>query len=64
MIAQGPWKAWPRRLDTIVADGHPAPDLKYFAVHHLPYPSGGHLEMFAVCFLSPMPSISECGHML
>ncbi len=25
MIAQGPWLAWPRRLDTIVADGHPAP---------------------------------------
>ncbi len=24
MIAQGPWLAWPRRLDAVVTDGHPA----------------------------------------
>ena len=46
MIAQRPWLAWPRRLDAIVADGHPAPcleifrgtppALKYFEVRPLP----------------------------
>ena len=29
MTAQGPWMARSRRLDAIVADGHPVPDLKY-----------------------------------
>ena len=32
MIAQGPWMAWPRCVYAKVADGHPAPDLKYFEV--------------------------------
>ena len=56
MIVQGPWLAWPRRLDTIVADGPPAPDLKYFEAHPLPGPclSVGQLEIFAVRFSSPM----------
>ena len=50
MIAQGPWKAWPRRLDAIVADGHPVPDLKYVEIHPLPCPSVGHLEIFCLAF--------------
>jgi hypothetical protein len=64
MIAQGPWFARPRRLDAIVADGHPVPDLKYFEVHPLPCPSVGHLEFCAVRSLSPTSSISAYGHLL
>ncbi len=40
MIAQGPWLAWPRRLDAIVADGHPAPDLKFETVTRPRPPAG------------------------
>ncbi len=63
MIAQGLWLSWSRRLDAIVVVGHPAPDLKYFEVHPLSCPSVGQLEFFAVCFLSPMSSISVWGYM-
>ncbi len=41
VIAQGPWKAWPCRLDAIVADGHPVLDLKYFEVQPRALPLGG-----------------------
>ena len=65
MLAQGPQRAQPLRRGAIKSSGTPSPDLKYFEVQPpVPCPSVGQLEIFAVCFLSPMPSISECGHML
>jgi hypothetical protein len=30
VFAQDLWLGWPRRLDAIMAVGHPVPDLKYF----------------------------------
>ncbi len=64
MIAQGFWLPRPCRLDAIVADKHPVPDLKYFEVHPLSCLSVGQLEIFAVRYLSPMSLISVWGHML
>jgi hypothetical protein len=60
MIAQGPRLAWPRRLDAIVADGHPAPDLQYFDVHHLSCPSVGHLENFCRAYFVSY-ALNICG---
>ena len=64
MIAQGPCEAWPRRLDAIVADGHPIPDLKYFEVQPPALPLGGStFKIFAVRCSSHMSLISVWGHM-
>ena len=36
MLAQGAWRAWPRRLGAIDVVAHPVPDLKYFLVQGAP----------------------------
>ena len=65
MLAQGPYKAWPRRLAAIVAIGHtPHRTWHFLWFDPLSVPSVGQLEICAVHFILPIPSMFIRGHVL